>query len=66
MKKAFRILGIARIGPRIVFAGAAVAALVVACGVAGIIGGADAAAHERFPVFRALYERFMPFLPPRL
>ena len=63
---ACRVLGIARSGGRTVFAAATVAAVVVALGVAGIIGGADTASRERFPVFRALYERFMPFLPPRL
>ena len=63
---AVRVLGIARPRPRVAFGVAAIAALVVAFGVAGIIGGADDASRERFPAFRALYERFMPFLPPRL
>jgi succinate dehydrogenase/fumarate reductase cytochrome b subunit len=63
---ACRVLGIARPGPRVALAGAAAAAIVVAFGVAGIIGGAGDASRERFPAFRALYERFMPFRPPRL
>ena len=63
---AFRVLGIARPRTRIAFGAAAIAAIVVALGVAGIIGGAESASRERFATFRALYERFMPFLPPRL
>jgi len=63
---ACRVLRIARPRPRVAFAGAAIAALVVALGVAGIIGGADGASRERFATFRVLYERFIPFLPPRL
>lgn len=63
---ACRVLAIARPRPRVAFATATVAALVVALGVAGIIGGASDASRARFPVFRTLYERFIPFLPPRL
>ena len=63
---ALRVLGLARPTRRIAVVGAAVAGLVVALGVAGIIAGAANAARDRFPVFRGLYERFMPFLPPRL
>jgi succinate dehydrogenase/fumarate reductase cytochrome b subunit len=63
---ACRVLGIARPRPRVAFGAAAIAALVVALGVAGIIGGAEMASRERFATFRALYERFVPFMPPRL
>jgi succinate dehydrogenase/fumarate reductase cytochrome b subunit len=63
---AIRVLGLgrpSRLGARVA---AAVAALVVAFGVAGMLAAAPTASRERFPAFRALYERFMPFLPPRL
>jgi hypothetical protein len=66
---AMRVLGLARfarVSRKAAFVGAAVAALAVALGVAGMIAGAPAASRERFPAFRALYERFMPFLPPSL
>ena len=63
---ALRVLGLAQPPRRIAVAGAAVAGIVVALGVAGIIAGASTASRDRFPAFRALYERFMPFLPPRL
>jgi hypothetical protein len=32
----------------------------------GILRGAASASHDRFPVFRGLYERFLPVLPPRI
>jgi hypothetical protein len=63
---AARIPGVARARPRGAFVGAAVTALVVAVGAAGILRGAATASRDRFPVFRTLYERFVPFLPPRL
>jgi succinate dehydrogenase/fumarate reductase cytochrome b subunit len=63
---ALRILGLARPTRQRVLAVAAVLALIVAAGTAGIIAGADTASRARFPTFRALYERFMPFLPPSL
>ena len=63
---AARVLGLAKPAPARAFAVAAVLALVVAAGTAGIIGRADTASRARFAVFRSLYERFMPFLPPRL
>jgi len=66
---AVRVLGLAKPSRRSALVGAAVAGLVVASGVAGIIAGASSASRDRFPAFRALYERFMPFLPflpPRL
>ena len=63
---AVRVLGIAKPGTRVTRAVAALAALVVLAGTLGILGGAAAATRERFPEFRALYERFIPFLPPRL
>lgn len=63
---AARVVGVARGRPRGAFLGAAVAALVVAIGVAGILRGATIASRDRFPAFRTLYERFLPFMPPRL
>jgi hypothetical protein len=58
-------VGIARWSHRTAVVGAALTALMVALGVAGMLAGAPAASRERFPAFRGLYERFMPFLPPR-
>jgi succinate dehydrogenase/fumarate reductase cytochrome b subunit len=63
---ALRVLGFARPRSRVAYGAATIAAVVVTLGVAGIIGGAETAARDRFATFRALYERFMPFLPPRL
>jgi succinate dehydrogenase/fumarate reductase cytochrome b subunit len=63
---AFRVLGFARPRSGVAYGIATIAAVVVTLGVAGIISGAETASRERFPTFRALYERFMPFLPPRL
>lgn len=62
---ALRVLGLARPAPARALAVAAVLALAVAAGTAGILAGADAARRDRFAEFRALYERFMPFLPVR-
>ena len=63
---AVRVLGLGRPSRRWAFVGAAVAGLVVATGVFGIFAGSATASRERFAVFRGLYERFIPFLPPTL
>jgi succinate dehydrogenase/fumarate reductase cytochrome b subunit len=63
---AVRVLGLARPAHTRALAAAAVLAVVVAAGTLGILAGADEASRDRFAGFRALYERFMPFLPPRL
>jgi succinate dehydrogenase/fumarate reductase cytochrome b subunit len=63
---AVRLLGIARPSPRLPEITAACAAFVVAVGTAAILVGADDATRERFSAFRALYERFLPFMTPRL
>ncbi len=51
---------------RVSVAAAVVAGVLVAAGVSRMIVGAGQASVARFAEFRALYERFMPFLPPRL
>ena len=63
---AARVLGLGGHAPRWVVAGAVLATGLVVAGVLGMIAGAPAAPRARFAEFRALYERFIPFLPPRL
>ena len=63
---AVRVLGLGRPSRRWAMVGAVVAGLVVAIGVFGIFAGSATASRDRFPVFRGLYERFIPFMPVRL
>ncbi|MGH7894558.1 MAG: hypothetical protein ACREQL_07810 [Candidatus Binatia bacterium] len=62
---AVRVLLGARPAARLIHAVVGLVALLVGAGVVGVIARAPDASRTRFSEFRALYERFIPFLPPR-
>ena len=62
---ALRVLGVARPSDRTLRLAAAAAALLVFLGTASIHAQAPTADRARFPEFRALYNRFLPFMPTR-
>jgi succinate dehydrogenase/fumarate reductase cytochrome b subunit len=63
---AARVLVGVRASPRLTVTAASVAAALIAAAAVSMIIHAPDSSRTRFPEFRTLYERFLPFLPPRL